>query len=175
MAAATEGRIFFVSAQPLILTPAKRNRLHHDKQSMRQRYESHCTGCSKHFTGRCRYCADRRRDPLRRPAGRRLRAVPLLGAVLRRLLDHVTARDRVWVSCTIILPLRSQGGSGSPVRPVAIGTPEADEILFDRGVFVLPDTGAARRLLAEIERGEAALGLRRRRRRFFRRAGARPR
>jgi kynurenine formamidase len=33
------------------------------------------------------------------------------------------ARDRVWVSCTIILPLRSQGGSGSPVRPVAIGAP----------------------------------------------------
>jgi kynurenine formamidase len=33
------------------------------------------------------------------------------------------ARDKVWVSCTIILPLRSQGGSGSPVRPVAIGAP----------------------------------------------------
>jgi kynurenine formamidase len=33
------------------------------------------------------------------------------------------ARDKVWLSCTIILPLRSQGGSGSPVRPVAIGTP----------------------------------------------------
>lgn len=33
------------------------------------------------------------------------------------------ARDKVWVSCTIILPLRTQGASGSPVRPVAIGTP----------------------------------------------------
>jgi kynurenine formamidase len=33
------------------------------------------------------------------------------------------ANDRVWVSCTIILPLRSAGGSGSPVRPVAIGAP----------------------------------------------------
>ncbi len=33
------------------------------------------------------------------------------------------ARDRVWLSCTIILPLRSQGGAGSPVRPVAIGAP----------------------------------------------------
>jgi kynurenine formamidase len=33
------------------------------------------------------------------------------------------ARDRVWLSCTIILPLRTQGGSGSPVRPVAIGAP----------------------------------------------------
>jgi kynurenine formamidase len=33
------------------------------------------------------------------------------------------ANDKVWVSCTIILPLRSQGGSGSPVRPVAIGVP----------------------------------------------------
>jgi kynurenine formamidase len=31
------------------------------------------------------------------------------------------ARDRVWTSCTIILPLRVKGGSGSPVRPVAIG------------------------------------------------------
>lgn len=32
-------------------------------------------------------------------------------------------RDRVWLSCTIVLPLRAQGGSGSPVRPVAIGVP----------------------------------------------------
>jgi kynurenine formamidase len=35
------------------------------------------------------------------------------------------AADRVWTSCTIILPLREQGGSGSPVRPVAIGAPQA--------------------------------------------------
>jgi kynurenine formamidase len=33
------------------------------------------------------------------------------------------AADRVWLSCAVILPLRSQGGSGSPVRPVAIGAP----------------------------------------------------
>ena len=33
------------------------------------------------------------------------------------------ARDKVWTSCTMILPLRSKGGSGSPVRPVAIGAP----------------------------------------------------
>lgn len=33
------------------------------------------------------------------------------------------AGDRVWVSCTMILPLRSEGASGSPVRPVAIGVP----------------------------------------------------
>jgi kynurenine formamidase len=33
------------------------------------------------------------------------------------------ARERVWLSCTIILPLRTQGAAGSPVRPVAIGAP----------------------------------------------------
>jgi kynurenine formamidase len=33
------------------------------------------------------------------------------------------ARDRVWTSCTLILPLRERGASGSPVRPVAIGAP----------------------------------------------------
>ena len=33
------------------------------------------------------------------------------------------ARDKVWLSCTIILPLRSEGSAGSPVRPVAIGSP----------------------------------------------------
>ncbi len=33
------------------------------------------------------------------------------------------AQDKVWTSCTIILPLRSRGGSGSPVRPVTIGVP----------------------------------------------------
>ena len=33
------------------------------------------------------------------------------------------AKDKVWTSCTMILPLLEQGGSGSPVRPVAIGVP----------------------------------------------------
>jgi kynurenine formamidase len=33
------------------------------------------------------------------------------------------AKDKVWVSCTMILPLITQGGAGSPVRPVAIGVP----------------------------------------------------
>ena len=33
------------------------------------------------------------------------------------------AKDKVWLSCTIVLPLRSKGGSGSPVRPVSIGVP----------------------------------------------------
>ncbi len=35
-------------------------------------------------------------------------------------LDEL-AQNQVWLSCTMILPLRSKGGSGSPVRPVAIG------------------------------------------------------
>jgi kynurenine formamidase len=34
------------------------------------------------------------------------------------------AQDKVWMSCTMILPLRVQGGSGSPVRPIAIGAPQ---------------------------------------------------
>jgi kynurenine formamidase len=33
------------------------------------------------------------------------------------------ARDRVYTSCTMILPLRERGAAGSPVRPVAIGVP----------------------------------------------------
>ncbi len=37
-------------------------------------------------------------------------------------LDEL-ARDAVWESCTIILPLRIRGGAGSMVRPVAIGVP----------------------------------------------------
>ena len=37
-------------------------------------------------------------------------------------LDEL-ARDRVWTSCTMILPLREKGSAGSPVRPVAIGAP----------------------------------------------------
>jgi kynurenine formamidase len=39
------------------------------------------------------------------------------------------AKDKVWLSCTMILPLRTQGGSGSPVRPVAIGVPGRPAIL----------------------------------------------
>ena len=34
------------------------------------------------------------------------------------------AADKVWTSCTMILPLREQGHAGSPVRPVAIGVPQ---------------------------------------------------
>jgi hypothetical protein len=37
-------------------------------------------------------------------------------------LDEL-ARERVWTSCTMILPLREKGAAGSPVRPVAIGVP----------------------------------------------------
>lgn len=37
-------------------------------------------------------------------------------------LDEI-ARDQVWLSCTIILPLRIRGGCGSLVRAVAIGVP----------------------------------------------------
>ncbi len=33
------------------------------------------------------------------------------------------AKDKVWTSCTMILPLREQGAAGSAVRPVAIGVP----------------------------------------------------
>jgi kynurenine formamidase len=33
------------------------------------------------------------------------------------------AQDKVWTSCTMILPLRVKGAAGSPVRPVAIGVP----------------------------------------------------
>jgi kynurenine formamidase len=39
-------------------------------------------------------------------------------------LDEL-ARDRVSTSCTVILPLREKGASGSPIRPVAIGGPRA--------------------------------------------------
>ncbi len=33
------------------------------------------------------------------------------------------ARDKVWLSCVMVLPLRIKGASGSPIRPVAIGAP----------------------------------------------------
>ncbi|MDJ0926642.1 MAG: cyclase family protein [Gammaproteobacteria bacterium] len=39
-------------------------------------------------------------------------------ANLRTMVD-----DQVWLSCTIILPLLVEGGTGSPVRPIAIGAP----------------------------------------------------
>jgi kynurenine formamidase len=38
-------------------------------------------------------------------------------------LDEL-ARDKVWTSCTMILPARSKGAAGAEVRPVAIGAPE---------------------------------------------------
>jgi kynurenine formamidase len=33
------------------------------------------------------------------------------------------AREQVWTSCTMILPLLEKGAAGSPVRPAAIGVP----------------------------------------------------
>ena len=38
-------------------------------------------------------------------------------------LDEM-ARDKVWTSCTMILPVRDKGAAGSAVRPVAIGVPQ---------------------------------------------------
>lgn len=38
-------------------------------------------------------------------------------------LDEL-AKDKVWVSCTFVLPLRIRGGGGSPVRAIAIGPPK---------------------------------------------------
>ncbi|MEW6688485.1 MAG: cyclase family protein [Pseudomonadota bacterium] len=37
-------------------------------------------------------------------------------------LDEL-ANDKVWTSCTLVLPLREKGSAGSAVRPVAIGVP----------------------------------------------------
>jgi kynurenine formamidase len=37
-------------------------------------------------------------------------------------LDELT-RDKVWTSCTLILPAREKGAAGAAVRPVAIGAP----------------------------------------------------
>jgi kynurenine formamidase len=39
-------------------------------------------------------------------------------------LDEL-ARDKVWTSCTVILPARQKGAAGAEVRPVAIGAREA--------------------------------------------------
>jgi kynurenine formamidase len=38
-------------------------------------------------------------------------------------LDELS-RDKVWTSCTMILPARQKGAAGAEVRPVAIGAPE---------------------------------------------------
>jgi kynurenine formamidase len=37
-------------------------------------------------------------------------------------LDEL-ANDKVWTSCTMVLPLRERGSAGSAIRPVAIGVP----------------------------------------------------
>jgi kynurenine formamidase len=43
--------------------------------------------------------------------------------LLENLHLEQMAADKVWLSCTLVLPLRERGGSGSPVRPVAYGAP----------------------------------------------------
>jgi kynurenine formamidase len=40
-------------------------------------------------------------------------------------LDELS-RDRIWTSCTVILPVRQKGAAGAAVRPVAIGIREAN-------------------------------------------------
>jgi kynurenine formamidase len=37
-------------------------------------------------------------------------------------LDEM-AKDKVWTSCTMVLPLREKGAAGSAIRPVSIGVP----------------------------------------------------
>jgi kynurenine formamidase len=34
------------------------------------------------------------------------------------------AKDKVWTSCTVILPIKVEGASGAPVNPIAIGAPD---------------------------------------------------
>jgi len=34
------------------------------------------------------------------------------------------AEEKVWTSCTVILPIKVEGGPGAPVNPIAIGVPE---------------------------------------------------
>ena len=34
------------------------------------------------------------------------------------------AEDKVWTSCTVVLPIKVKGGAGAPVNPIAIGVPE---------------------------------------------------
>lgn len=34
------------------------------------------------------------------------------------------AEDKVWTSCTVILPIKVEGASGAPVNPIAIGAPD---------------------------------------------------
>ena len=63
-------------------------------------------------------------------AGEGLSACVGAGGAIQGIIHNIQnanlgamARDKVWLSCTIILPLRTQGAAGSPVRPVAIGAP----------------------------------------------------
>ena len=48
----------------------------------------------------------------------------VLGRALEGRRAEATVADKVWTSCTMILPLRTKGSAGSPVRPIAIGAPE---------------------------------------------------
>jgi kynurenine formamidase len=34
------------------------------------------------------------------------------------------AEDKVWTSCTVILPVKVVGAAGAPVSPVAVGEPD---------------------------------------------------
>lgn len=43
--------------------------------------------------------------------------------ILENVKLNELARDRVLTSCTVVLPLREKGASGSPIRPIAIGAP----------------------------------------------------
>ena len=36
------------------------------------------------------------------------------------------AKDQVWSSCTVILPIKVEGASGAPVNPIAIGVPRSE-------------------------------------------------
>ena len=39
-------------------------------------------------------------------------------------LDEL-ARDKIWTSCTLVLPAREKGAAGAAIRPVAIGVAAA--------------------------------------------------
>jgi hypothetical protein len=97
-------------------------RLHH--------YQRGAAGC-KAFLGKGKPMAAGQRVTARDMEGMlKAQALTGLGRELARYLAEQRIvgsdsmhRDRVWLSCTVILPLREKAAAGSAIRPVAIGAP----------------------------------------------------
>ena len=114
-------KFYYTKGPGLAYDAAKLHRAEEGRAG-RARQSVHRSGAGRHAAGQGRAAGRHAGRPAVRDPSSQSVAVAGIHHIQNANLGEL-AKDKVWLSCTMILPLRAQGASGSPVRPVSIGVP----------------------------------------------------